>query len=104
MARRLKKEIVGSGDFIYERVEEWPRLPTKWTVGQVGIAIGSGGLVYLFNRSDHPMIVVTRDGEFVESWGEGVLTSAHGIFIDRNDRLFADRRLACCRHLFPRRH
>lgn len=88
MARGLRREIVGSGEFVYERVDGWPQLPPDWTLGQVGIAAGSDGLVYLFNRSEHPLVVVTREGEYVASWGEGVLTSAHGIFVDKHDRLY----------------
>ena len=34
------------------------------------------------------MIVLDRDGVFVTSWGEGVLTSAHGMFIDERENLY----------------
>jgi hypothetical protein len=81
-------EIVGSGDYIYERVPNWPQLPDGVELGQAGIAADSKGEVYFFNRSDHPMVVVDRDGAFLRSWGEATLTSAHGIFIDQSDRLY----------------
>jgi hypothetical protein len=37
--------------------------------------------VYVFNRSEHPVIVYESDGRFVRSWGEGVFTRPHGITI-----------------------
>ena len=46
------------------------------------IVTDSQDRVYLFNRSDHPLIVLDRDGNYLNSWGEGVLTDAHGMFID----------------------
>ena len=57
-------------------------------MGQTGIATDSADRVYLFNRSEHPLIVLDSQGNFLKSWGEGVLGSAHGIFIDK-DTLFA---------------
>jgi DNA-binding beta-propeller fold protein YncE len=81
-------ERVGQGDFAYELVEDWPRLPAEIELGQAGVAVGSDGRVYLFNRSEHPLVVVDPDGDFLASWGEGVLTSAHGIFVDAADRLY----------------
>jgi sugar lactone lactonase YvrE len=37
--------------------------------------------VYVFNRSEHPVIVYDKDGRFLSSWGEGVFTRPHGITI-----------------------
>ena len=49
----------------------------------------SSGRVYLFCRSDHPVLVYERDGHFVRSWGEGVFTMrAHGITIAPDDTLW----------------
>jgi DNA-binding beta-propeller fold protein YncE len=44
--------------------------------------------VYLFNRSDHPLIVLDRDGNFITSWGEGVLDDAHGLHIDDDENIY----------------
>ena len=79
---------VGSGKYTYELVEDWAKLPAGWTLGQVAIVTDSQDRVYLFNRSDHPLIVLDREGNFLNSWGEGALPDAHGIFIDGNDNLF----------------
>ena len=46
-----------------------------------GVATDSQDRVYVFNRSEHPVIVYDRDGRFLGSWGEGVFTRPHGITI-----------------------
>lgn len=80
--------IVGQGDFRYELVEGWGQLPPGCRIGQVSPGTDSDGRVYLFNRSDHPMIVLDRDGQFVESWDAPGLTSAHGSHIDKADNVY----------------
>ena len=79
---------VGFGKHTYEWVEGWGKLPEGWTIGQTGIVTDSEDRVYSFNRSDHPLIVFDRDGNFLTSWGEGVLSDAHGMHIDDDDNLY----------------
>ena len=79
---------VGSGKYTYELVEGWAKLPDGWVLGQTGIVTDSQDRVYLFNRSDHPLVVLDRDGKFLASWGEGTLPDAHGMFIDSEDNLY----------------
>ena len=79
---------VGSGKYTYELVQDWARIPDGWTLGQTGIVTDSRDRVYLFNRSDHPLIVLDQDGNYQTSWGEGVLSSAHGMFIDAEENLY----------------
>ena len=79
---------VGTGSYTYEMVEDWAKLPAGWTLGQTAIVTDSQDRVYLFNRSEHPLIVLDRDGNFLSSWGEGVLTDAHGMYIDADDNLY----------------
>lgn len=79
---------VGAGNYTYELIENWAQLPTGWTLGQTGIVTDSRDRVYLFNRSDHPLIVLESDGTFLNSWGEGVLSSAHGMFIDPDENIY----------------
>jgi streptogramin lyase len=80
--------IVGEGKYRFELVADWVKPPAGWTIGQTGIVTDSKDRVYLFNRSDHPMQVFDPDGNFLESWGEGLYTSAHHLGIDRKDNLF----------------
>ena len=79
---------VGAGKYTYELVDNWAKLPDGWVLGQTAIVTDSEDRVYLFNRSDHPLIVLDRDGNYLASWGEGVLTDAHGMFIDAEDNLY----------------
>jgi DNA-binding beta-propeller fold protein YncE len=68
--------------FSFELVAEWEQLPPGWTHGDVaGVATDSQDRVYVFNRSEHPVIVYDADGRFLKSWGEGVFTRPHGITI-----------------------
>jgi DNA-binding beta-propeller fold protein YncE len=79
---------VGTGKYTYELVDDWARLPQSWVLGQTGIVTDSRDRVYLFNRSDHPLIVLDADGSYYTSWGEGVLSSAHGMFIDQQENIY----------------
>jgi len=79
---------VGTGVYTYELVEDWAQLPAGWTLGQTGIVTDARDRVYLFNRSAHPLVVLDRDGAFLTSWGEGMLSSAHGMFIDPQENLY----------------
>jgi DNA-binding beta-propeller fold protein YncE len=80
---------VGAGDFSYEALERWERLPAGWTFVEVaGVASDSRGRVYVFNRGEHPLIVLEQDGGFLGSWGEGVFRRAHGITIGPDDALY----------------
>jgi DNA-binding beta-propeller fold protein YncE len=81
--------IVGEGAFQYELVEGWEQLPSGWSHGDVaGVATDSEDRVYVFNRSEHPLIVYERDGRFLGSWGEGIFTRPHGITITEDDLVY----------------
>jgi len=79
---------VGTGVYTYELLEDWARLPQGWHLGQVEPAVDSQDRVYLFNRGDHPLMVLDRDGNFLAEWGQGVLTDAHGIYISGEDYVY----------------
>ena len=73
----------------YEVIEGWEQLPQGWSFVEVaGVATDSQERVYAFNRGDHPMIIFDGDGTFIESWGEGVFTNPHGIYIGPDDRVY----------------
>ncbi len=75
--------IVGEGEYRYEVVEGWEQLPSGWSHGDVaGVATDSQDRVYVFNRSEHPVIVYDRDGTFLDTWGDTTLyPRPHGITI-----------------------
>jgi len=80
---------LGSGDWVYEPVENWAKLPPGWWFKEIG-AVGTDRQdnVYVFNRGEHPMIVFDRDGNFLKSWGEGVFPRAHGLHMAPDDTVW----------------
>jgi sugar lactone lactonase YvrE len=73
---------LGERSLTFELVPDWEQLPSGWTHGDVaGVATDAQDRVYVFNRSEHPLIVYDRDGRFVTSWGEGIFTRPHGVTI-----------------------
>lgn len=81
--------ILGSGEHRYRVVENWAKPPEGWALMDVAaVAVDSNDLVYVFNRSEHPMMVFDRDGTFLRSWGEGLFSRAHGLHVGPDDRLY----------------
>ena len=81
--------LVGTGDLLYELVENWARLPESvQLVEAVGVATDSRDRVYLFNRGDPPVIVLDPDGHFLSGWGSGQFARPHGIWIAADDTLY----------------
>ncbi|HET6316518.1 MAG TPA: hypothetical protein VFG86_08670, partial [Chloroflexota bacterium] len=63
---------LGERSLTFELVPNWEHIPDGWSHGDVaGVATDSHDRVYVFNRSEHPVIVYDRDGAFLSSWGEG---------------------------------
>ena len=80
---------LGNGEYTYEVVEGWGQLPGGWTLTDVGgVAVDSEDRVYVFNRSEHPMIVFDRDGTFLGSWGEGIFPHPHGVHFGHDGALY----------------
>ena len=81
--------ILGSGEHRYRVVENWAKLPDGWQLTDVAsVAVDSKDRIYAFNRGDHPMVVLDREGNFIKSWGEGLFNRAHGLHIDSDDNLY----------------
>ena len=81
--------ILGSGDYRYEVIENWGKLPPDWAFQEVAaVAVDQKDQVYCFTRGKHPVIVFDRDGNFLRSWGEGVFKRAHGATIGLGDTIF----------------
>src|SRR5439155_21804267 len=82
--RRKHKEVVmgvtvGSGDYRYEVIEGWVKLPDGWTFREVAaVALDKKDQIYAFTRGQHPITVFDRDGNFLRSWGAVTLKRAHG--------------------------
>ena len=75
--------LVGAGEFTYEFQEGWGPLPDDIALGWVAaIGVDSQDRIYIYSRGETPMVVFDREGNFLSSWGQGLLEDAHGIFID----------------------
>ena len=80
---------LGSGNFKYQVIENWARIPDGWSFLDVAaVAVDNKDRVYVFNRGEHPMMVFDRDGKFLRSWGEGVFHRAHGLHIGPDESLY----------------
>ncbi len=80
---------VGSGEYSYEIVADWAKLPPGWRFKEIGaVGVDRQDRVYVFNRGEHPMIVFDRDGNFLKSWGEGVFVNAHGLDMGPDDTIW----------------
>src|SRR5579875_2788956 len=80
---------LGMGEFKYQDVEDWAKLPPGWSFREVGaVGVDRRDRVYVFNRGEHPMMVFDRDGNFLTSWGEGLFRRAHGILMGPDDTIW----------------
>jgi DNA-binding beta-propeller fold protein YncE len=75
-----KKTRVVTDVGIYEADAGWAKVPNGWSFREVaGVATDSRSRVYVFSRSEHPMMVFDGDGDFLASWGEGIVVKAHNV-------------------------
>jgi DNA-binding beta-propeller fold protein YncE len=83
---------VGSGKYTYEVVEDWAKLPAGMTFGTVSaVATDSQDRVYAFQRAEPPVVVFDRQGNYLNSWGQGMFENPHGIFIANDIAYLTDR-------------
>lgn len=69
----------GTGKYTYELIDEWAKLPKGWSFYDVcGLAVDARDRVYVLNRSEHPVMVFDREGNFLTAWGEKLFKRAHG--------------------------
>ena len=82
-------KTVGSGKYTYDVKEDWAKVPEGWNVPAAAVAGDSKDRVYCFNRDpDHPIIVFDRDGNYLSSWGSGIISMAHAIVLDPEDNVW----------------
>ena len=77
----------GAADYRFTVQPDWSRLPKEIVLGDVaGIAVDRQDRVYLFNRGAHPVVVLSKEGEYLNSWGHGLFANAHGAYIGPDRR------------------
>ena len=93
----------GSGKHTYEVVEGWGKLPEGWKWGWIpAVACDSQDRVFVYSRSEHPLVLFDQEGNFLASWGEDVIKDAHGIYIDAEDNVYCVERETHCVFKFNR--
>ncbi|MEE8442351.1 MAG: peptidyl-alpha-hydroxyglycine alpha-amidating lyase family protein [Dehalococcoidia bacterium] len=95
---------VGSGDFKYELVTDWAKMPRYWSFGPASdAAVNSRDEVHVFSRGSHPLTIWDTDGNFISSWGEGTFSgNPHGICIAPDDSVWlVDRDYHIATHYTP---
>ena len=88
---------VGTGTYTYTVIEDWAKLPPGENFAMVSaVATDSQDRVYAFQRKDPPVLVFDRDGNFLNSWGNGAFLFAHGISITDDTVYLTDRDSSVC--------
>ena len=81
--------ILGQGEWTYRPLAHWGELPPGIELGDVAaVAVDRKDRVFLFNRGAHPMVILDRDGRFLDSWGQGIFSNPHGLHIGPDDALY----------------
>ena len=80
----------GAGEYVYEIIDHWARIPEGWAMNDVAdVGVDPKGRVYLFNRGDHPVIVLDGDGNFLHTWGDKqMFPNAHAVTIGLDDTIW----------------
>jgi DNA-binding beta-propeller fold protein YncE len=80
---------IGTDPFRYRVEENWAKLPEGWSFQDVAaVAVDKQDRVYVFNRGEHPIIVLDRGGKFLRSWGEGIFRRAHGLHVGPDESIY----------------
>ena len=90
---RESEVIYRSGEFAYRLDAEWAKFPDYLKGAEVmgGDCDRDGNLIASTGDSRYPLVLFTPDGEFVRSFGEGLFSRAHSVFVtERNTILVAD--------------
>ena len=79
-----------TGDIAYEEDVDWAKIPPGYEFPEcAGVEVDENDNVYLFNRGEHPVIVLDKDGNFLRSFGEGTFSArAHGIHIAPDNNIY----------------
>jgi streptogramin lyase len=93
----------GAGKYTYEVAVGWGKLPAGWSFGWIpAVACDSKDNVFVYSRSEHPLVIFDRDGNFLDTWGDDLLKDAHGLWIDDEDNVFCTERNTHCVHKFDK--
>src|ERR1700686_5398997 len=73
----------------YHEVANWAKLPAgaKWA-GVISVDPASNGDIWVFHRSDPPILRFDQSGKVVKSFGEGRFVQGHGMTVDRDGNVW----------------
>lgn len=84
--------VLGEGRYRYRLASEgrnWGELPEGYDLGDVAaVGVDKRDNVYVFTRGEHPMLVFGKDGQFLQSWGEGQFKRPHGVHMGPDDSIY----------------
>ncbi len=73
---------VGAGQYTYELIEDFAKLPEGETFGVISrVTTDEENRLYVFQRKDPAVLVFNTDGKFSHSWGVGAFKRPHGFKI-----------------------
>ncbi|HCV26982.1 MAG TPA: peptidyl-alpha-hydroxyglycine alpha-amidating lyase family protein [Dehalococcoidia bacterium] len=77
-----------TSETVYKPVPLWGSIPQGiWFQNTASLAV-DGDRVYVFNRGNRPVIILDTAGNYIDSWGEGMFNSPHGITVAPDGNLF----------------
>jgi len=73
----------------YREDAAWGKLPAgaKWA-GVISVDPAPNGDIWVFHRSDPPLLRFDSTGKVVKSFGEGLFVQAHGMTVDRDGNVW----------------
>jgi sugar lactone lactonase YvrE len=91
-----------TGNRAYLVIEGWEHLPDEFTHGDcVGVGVDAGDNVYLLTRNQSRVIVYSREGALLRSWGEDLFTArTHGLTVGPDERIYCVDEGAHCVYVF----
>jgi hypothetical protein len=79
--------VIGEGEHRYEWVEGWGKLPDGMALGNTHgcVVVDRAGRVYVNTDTENAVIVFSREGELVTSWGKELAGGLHGMCLVERD-------------------
>jgi peptidylamidoglycolate lyase len=102
----LKKGTGADTSITYQLVKDWPKLPDSIQLGNpVGIGIDSHQNIFVFHRAgrkwpllgsmpssaiaSHTILLIdSKTGKLINSWGNHQFVMPHGLTVDKNDNVW----------------
>lgn len=82
-------DILGKDNYSFEPIPDWANLPSEVELGDVaGIAVDEKDRVYLFNRGNSPVVVLSSNGDLLSTWGHDIFANPHGASIGPDQYIY----------------